>query len=422
MSQPSEPELQGPGGSESKQGKAAIVFILITVFIDTLGFGIIIPVLPPLIMELAGLGIADGASWGGCLAAVFGISQFFMAPLLGNLSDRFGRRPVLLLSLAALGIDYILMGFAPTLAWMFVGRLLSGGFGATFATANAYVADVSAPTDRAANFGLIGATWGVGFAMGPAIGGILGEFGSRVPFFVAAGLSLLNVVYGYFVLPESLRPTDRRPFEWLRANPIGALQQIRKYPVVFGFLLVMLPYLFAHDANPATWTWYTMKKFNWTMSDVGWSLTAVGAAMFVVQGWLIRVVIDRVGERSAVYIGLGFMTFGFFGFSFATQSWMMYVLIIPFCICGLAAPALRSLMSNKVPANAQGELQGAISSLMSATAVVAPVVMTQVFSVFADENTTYYFPGASFFLAGVLVMVSISVFVFVSLRQSEAPA
>jgi len=239
----------------------AILFILVTILIDTIGFGMIAPVMPELIRGMTGEGFAEAARYGGMLMFLFAAVQFFAAPILGNLSDRFGRRPVLLISLAALGIDYIIIALAPTLVWLFVGRAIAGAASATFATANAYIVDVSPPEDRAKHFGYLSAAWGLGFMLGPAIGGMLGEFGPRVPFWAAAGLSVLNVLYGLFVLPESLSASSRRDFVWKRANPVGALLQIRKYPVVLGLLIVLIPYQIAHDANPAVWGYYTMHRF-----------------------------------------------------------------------------------------------------------------------------------------------------------------
>jgi DHA1 family tetracycline resistance protein-like MFS transporter len=273
-----------PSPAQPAARKRATIFILITILLDTIGFGIIAPVMPELIMELTGEGIGQAARYGGWLLFIYAVMQLFFAPILGNLSDRFGRRPVLLCSLTAFGLDYILMGMAPTLTWLFVGRALAGVFGATHATANAYVADITAPDQRAKSFGLIGATWGIGFMIGPVVGGLLGEYGPRVPFFAAAGLALLNVVYGSIVLTESLSEENRRPFAWKRANPIGAIHQMRRYPVVIGLFFAVVFYQIAHDANPSTWSFYTMLKFGWSERDIGLSMGAVGLMMAIVQG------------------------------------------------------------------------------------------------------------------------------------------
>jgi len=388
----------------------AIYFILITILIDTIGFGMIAPVMPELISQLTGEGFAEAARYGGMLMFLFAAVQFFAAPILGNLSDRFGRRPVLLISLAALGFDYVLIALAPTLAWLFVARFISAIASATFATANAWVADVSPPIERAKHFGYLSAAWGLGFMLGPMLGGLLGEYGARVPFWAAAVLSLVNVLYGYFVLPESLAEESRRPFDWKRANPVGALFQIRKYPAVFGFIIALVPFQIAHDANPAVWGYYTMHKFDWSVSDVGWSLFAVGATIMFVNALLVGPAIARLGEKGAVVVGYSATALSFCGFAFATQSWMMFAAIFPFALVGLAQPAIRGMMANLVPADAQGELQGATASVMSLTMIVSPVFMTQLFYGFSREGAPIDFPGAPFLAAGILVLISLALF------------
>ena len=386
--------------------------MLITVALDSTGLGIIIPVTPELIMELTGEGVSAAAVYGGWLLFLYAFMQFFCAPLIGNLSDRFGRRVVLLASLFAFGLDYLLMGFAPNLMWLFVGRMLAGICGATHSTANAYVADVSDPEVRAQNFGLLGAAWGLGFIIGPVIGGLLGSAGPRAPFFMAAGLAFANMVYGFLVLPESLPPANRRPFSWRRANPLGAVLHMRRYPLVMGLIAALLLYQIAHDANPSTWTFYTMKKFGWNERDIGYSLGFVGVMIALVQGGLIRRVIPRLGERRAVLVGLALAALGFTGFAFSSSGWMMYAFIVPFSMGGLAIPSLRGLMSKNVPADEQGELQGATTSLVSLTAIVAPLLMTQLFGYFTAEEAPFQFPGVAFFAAGVLVLGSIALFRF----------
>jgi DHA1 family tetracycline resistance protein-like MFS transporter len=383
-----------------------MLFILITVLIDTIGFGIVAPVTPELIMELTGQPISEAALYGGWLMFLYALTQFFAAPILGNLSDRFGRRPVLIASLFTLGLDYLLMALAPTLEWLFVGRAIAGIAGATFATANAYIADVSDPEMRAQNFGLLGSAWGLGFILGPVIGGLLGEYGPRVPFFAAAALAGANVLYGFFVLPESLPTEARRPFSFKRANPIGALAQMRKYPGVLMLFGALVLYQLAHDANPSTWTYYTMLKFGWSERDVGLSMGVLGISMVVVQGLLIRIVIPKLGDRRTVLLGLAVMATGYLGFSLAGEGWVMLVFIVPFALGSLAMPALRSILSHRVGPDAQGELQGAMSSLMSLTAIVAPVFLTQLFGYFTSASAPVYFPGAPFMTAAVLTMGS----------------
>lgn len=388
----------------------AIYFILITILIDTIGFGMIAPVMPELVSQLTGEGFSEAARYGGSLMFLFAAVQFFAAPILGNLSDRFGRRPVLLISLAALGLDYVLIALAPSMIWLFIGRFISAIASATFATANAWVADVSEPADRARHFGFLSAAWGLGFMLGPVLGGLLGEIGSRVPFWAAAGLTCVNVLYGFFVLPESLPEGMRRKFEWRRANPIGALAQIKRYPAVLGFIVSLVPFQIAHDANPAVWGYYTMHKFAWSVSDVGWSLFVVGATIMAVNATLVGPAILRLGEKGAVFVGFSAMSVGFGIFAFASESWMMIAGIFPFALVGLAQPAIRGMMANLVPANAQGELQGATASVMSLTMIVSPVFMTELFYGFSREGAIIDFPGAPFLAASLLVLLALGLF------------
>jgi len=406
----SEPETHPGRGPRPKASRRALAFIFVTVLLDMIGFGIVIPVLPELIMELTGGGLSEAAVYGGWLLFLYGAMQFVFSPVIGNLSDRFGRRPVLLFSLLMFSLDYTLLGFAPTIGWLFVGRALAGVAGATGATASAFVADVSPPEERAANFGLIGAAFGLGFIIGPVLGGVLGSYGPRVPFFGAAALAFLNVVYGFLVVPETLPASERRPFELRRANPVGALLQMRRYPIVIGLFGAFVFYQLAHDANPSTWSYYTMLKFDWTEREVGYSLGFVGVMFAIVQGGLIRYVIPRMGEERAGYFGLATMTFAFLGFAFSTESWMMYVFIVPFALGSIATAAARGIMSNAVPANAQGELQGATTSLMSLTAIVAPLLMTQLFGYFSSDGAPVYFPGAPFVAASALTVLSFLAF------------
>ncbi len=391
-------------GSGSGGSRHSLAFIMITIMLDSIGFGIILPVVPELIMELTGEGLTEAARYGGWLLFSYALMQFVFAPVLGNLSDRFGRRPVLLCSLAVFGLDYLVMAAAPSLAWLFAGRIVAGMMGATHTTANAYVADVSPPETRAQNFGMIGAAWGFGFILGPVIGGLLGDLGPRVPFVAAAGLAFVNVIYGLVVLPETLPRESRRPFQLTRANPIGALAQMRAYPFVIGALASVVLYQIAHDANPSTWTYYTMLKFDWSEREIGYSMGAVGALLTLVQAGGIRIAMAWLGDRRCVFVGLSFMAIGYAGFAASSESWMMYVFMVPFALGGIAMPALRGILSNEVPGNAQGELQGAISSIGSLTAIGAPVFMTQLFGLFTASATPVYFPGAPFLAASVLVV------------------
>jgi len=384
--------------------KPALSFIFVTLLIDVIGFGIIIPVIPKLIMELTGGGMSDASVYGGWLMFAFAAMQFIFSPILGGLSDQFGRRPVILISLFGFGLDYILVALAPSIGWLFVGRIFAGITGASFTAASAYIADVSTPEKRAQNFGMIGAAFGLGFIIGPVIGGILGQYGARVPFFAAAGVTLLNWLYGYFVLPESLSKENRRSFDWKRANPIGSLMHLRKYPVISGLVISLVCIYVAAHAVQSTWSYFTMEKLKWDEAMVGYSLGVVGILVSLVQGLLIRYTTPLFGPKKSVYIGLALYTFGLILFAFASQSWLMFVFLVPYCLGGVAGPALQALMSNQVPANEQGELQGALTSLISVTSIVGPPLMTGLFAFYTKPTAMVYFPGAPF-LAGALFML-----------------
>jgi len=391
----------------ASQKKSAIGFIFITLLIDFTGFGIIIPVLPRLIEELTGSGLSAAAVYGGWLTVSYSVMQFISAPILGGLSDRFGRRPVLLASLFGLGVDYIFLAFAPTIVWLFVGRIFAGITGASFTTAQAYIADVSEPEKRAQNFGMVGAAFGIGFIVGPVLGGIFSQFGLRVPFLIAAGLALVNWLYGYFILPESLELKNRRAFDWKRANPVGSLLQIRKYPALTGLLAALfLLYISAH-AVQSTWTFYTMEKFQWSETWVGYSLGFVGIVVGVVQGGLIRIIIPKIGQVKAVYYGLILYVAGFVLFAFATEGWMMFAFMLPYGLAGIFGPAMQGLISNGVEANAQGELQGVTAGLMSATSIIGPLIMTNLFAYFTSAKSPVFFPGAPFIFAAILTIAGI---------------
>ena len=384
----------------------ALLFIFITVLVDVIGLGIIIPIVPKLIENLTGLGINEASKYGGWLLFSFAIMQFIFSPILGGLSDRFGRRPILLLSLFGLGLDYIFHAFAPSIAWLFVGRIIAGIMGASFSTATAYIADISSPEKRAQNFGLIGAAFGLGFIIGPVIGGISSKWGTNVPFLIAAGLTLLNVIYGYFVLPESLSKDNRRAFEWKRANPISSLKNLRKYPVVSGLVISLVLTFIASHAVQSNWSFYTMYKFNWTAEIVGYSLAVVGVLVAFVQGFLIRKVIPRLGQVKSIYLGMSFSALGLLLFGLASESWMMFAFLIPYCLGGIAGPSIQGVISSQVPANEQGELQGALTSLMSLCGVFGPLLMTNLFAFATAKNSTFHVPGAPFFLASCLTLVS----------------
>ncbi len=386
--------------------KAAISFIFITLLLDVTGLGLIIPVFPQLIGELIDGNMSEASQWSGLLTFAYAIMQFVCAPIVGNLSDQYGRRPVLLLSLLGFGIDYIFLSLAPTIWWLFLGRVIAGMFGASFTTATAYIADISTEKNRAQNFGMIGAAFGIGFIIGPGIGGLLGELGPRIPFIAAAMLTLLNVVYGYFVLPESLPKEHRRPFEWKRANPLGSLMQLKKYKGVGGLIISLVFIYIAAHAVQSTWTFFNIEKFRWSNSLMGISLTVIGLLVALVQGVLIRYTSPKLGNEKSIYIGLGLYSLGMLLFSVANQGWMMFAFLVPYCLGGIAGPALQSLISGNVPKNEQGELQGALTSLMSATSIIGPLLMTNLFAWFTRPEGSIKFAGAPFLAGAILMFIS----------------
>ena len=391
----------------AEQRKAALGFIFVTLLLDVIGFGIIIPVFPKLIEELIHGSLSEASVYSGWLMFAFSITQFLFSPVLGNLSDRFGRRPVLLISLFGFGLDYLFLVFAPTIAWLFVGRIIAGITGASMTTATAYIADISTPEKRAQNFGLVGAAFGLGFIIGPVIGGVLGQYGSRVPFYAAAGLTFLNWLYGYFILPESLAPENRRPFNWRRANPVGSLLHLKKYPVVAGLIGSLVFIYIAAHATQSTWTFFTMEKFNWNEAWVGYSLGFIGLMVVLVQGGLIRYINPKLGNKRSIIYGLGLYVLSFTLFAFATESWMMFAFTIPYCLGGIAGPAIQGFISGQVPPNEQGELQGALTSLISVTSIIGPPLMTNLFAFYTNDKGAVYFPGAPFLLGALLTLISL---------------
>lgn len=381
--------------------------VAMALFIDSLGIGIIIPVAPQLVMELTGLGIADAAPIAGWLTLAYASMQFIFSPILGNLSDRYGRKPILLASLAALAVDYVLMGLAPTLLWLFVGRVIAGIAGATFATANAVVADIIPADQRAKYFGLNGAAWGMGFIVGPVVGGLLGQYGSRVPFFAAAVFTALNFLIALAVLRETLPTGERRGFSARRATVFGALRSMRAIPGALLLLFVLFMYQIGHDTLPSTWAWMTMEKFGWAERDIGISLAVLGLGTAVVQGGLVGIFTRRLGEHRAALIGLAGGAVGFLGYALATTPWMLFASVPLACLIGLTMPSIRAILSRQVPANAQGELQGAIAGIVSFTAIVTPFTMTHLFS-FATSSL--HFPGAPFVAAAISLLLGAVVF------------
>ena len=398
--------------------KAALGFIFLTLLIDITGLGIIIPVLPKLIEELIHGNISTASRYAGWLTFTYAIMQFLFSPVLGNLSDKFGRRPILLFSLFGFGVDYIFLSFAPTIGWLFIGRAVAGITGASYTTATAYIADISAPADRAKNFGMVGAAFGLGFIIGPVIGGMLGEYGSRVPFMVAAALTFLNFLYGYFVLPESLDITNRRPFNWKRANPFGAFKQLKRYPAVAVLAISFFLLYMAGQSVQSVWSFFGIERFKWSERMIGISLGMVGLLVGLVQGVLIRYINPKLGNTKTIYIGFSMYALGLVLFAFATKGWMMFIFLIPYCLGGISGPALQSIITGHVPANEQGELQGALTSLISATSIISPVIMTGLFAHFTAKSTQIYFPGAPFML-GAILMIAAAIVAYKVLSNEE---
>lgn len=389
------------------QNKSGILFILITILIDCIGFGIIIPIMPELIQQLTGGDISEASRYGGWLLVAYSIMQFLFSPVLGSLSDQMGRRPILLISLFGMGVDYIFLAFAPSIGWLFLGRIFAGISGASITTASAYIADVSPPEKRAQNFGLIGAAFGLGFIIGPVIGGVFAQYGIRVPFMIAAGLSLINWLYGYFILPESLKLENRRKFDWKRANPIGALKQIRKYPSLLGLLIALLILYLAAQSTQSIWSYYTIEKFNWNAAWVGYSLGFVGLTVAIVQGGLIRIIIPKFGNKRSIQMGLILYVLGFVMFSLASKGWMMFAFMMPYALAGVTGPAIQGIISKEIPPNEQGELQGIMTALMSIASIFGPLLMTNLFFYFTAKDTPVHFPGAPFMMAALLTCLAI---------------
>lgn len=399
------------------QSRLTLVFILVTVFLDIVGLGIILPVLPGLIMELtSGDNVANAAVIGGYLVFVYASMQFLFSPILGNLSDRWGRRPILLLSLVGLAFDYLLMAWAPTLIWLFVGRVLSGICGAAMGTATAYVTDITPKEKRSQRFGLIGAAFGLGLIVGPVIGGELGELGARAPFYLAAILATANVVFGYFVLPESLSKFRRRRFDLKRANPFGAILAFRYLPVVLVLLGALFLFALAGQTYPNVWNFYTIRQFDWSPSQVGRSLGVFGILFALSQAVMIRPAVKYLGVAPTVMTGLALAVVAFIGVSLVSRELGLWFFLVVGSFSAIAAPALTSLLANSVKANQQGELQGAINATNALTAIIAPVAATQMFSFFTSEAAPMYFPGAPFFAAGMLVAGSAALFIYGAFR------
>ncbi len=391
--------------------KKALLFIFVVIMLDATGLGIIIPSLPSLVAETAHVSLEESKSYYGIILSAYALMQFIFSPIIGGLSDRFGRRPILLLSMLGLGIDYVVMYYAPDLTWLVVGRCVSGALGASYTTATAYIADVSSPENKTKNFGMVGAAFGIGFVIGPAIGGVLGDLDIRSPFLFAAGLSFLNLLYGVFVLKESLPAEKRRPFNLLRSNVIGAVVQIVKYRSLGLLFLVVFLYYLAGMAIHTSWVYYTQEKFAWSKMDVGISLAVVGICIAGVQGGLAGFFSKRMGDVRTVYFAMAIFFFSLLGIGFSTAGWMLYVLMIPYAFTGLAGPAIQAIMSNNTAEDAQGELQGSITSILSISEIIGPLLMMWVFTlttVGVETGKKVY--GSPYFVASVFVVLAVLLF------------
>lgn len=397
---------------------ASVRFIILTVLIDAIGFGIIMPVLPSVVMRLGHVGLARATEIGGWLGMIYAAVQFVTGPLVGNLGDRFGRRPILLGSLAGFAIDYALMGFAPTLSWLFIGRALAGLFGASFGPAGAALADISTPADRARLFGMIGAAFGVGFVIGPAIGGLLGEFGERAPFHAAAILAAANFLLGLAVFPETLASDRRRPFQWRRANPLGAVLALKQLPGVLPLAFALFWWNLAGMVYPAAWSWFTIAAFGWSPGMIGLSLTWVGLLMALSQIFLVGRLVKTLGERRAAEFGIFAAVGGFIIDAIVPKGWMLFPAMLVIGLQATVMPAMSGLMSRRVPADQQGELQGFNGSIAAIGSILAPALYNPTLAWFTGPAAPFHFPGIVFVLAtiaGVIALVTL-----IALRPAPA--
>jgi DHA1 family tetracycline resistance protein-like MFS transporter len=390
-----------------KNSNKGLVFILVTVLIDVIGIGLIIPIMPALYQELTGGTVSESSTYSAYLVFVYSLMQFIFSPIIGGLSDKYGRRPVLLFSLFGFGVNYIFMALSPSIAWLFVGRIIAGITGASFSAANAYIADVTPFEKRAQSFGLVGAMFGLGFIIGPTIGGLLGEMGTRVPFYVAAGLSLANWVYGYFFLPESLPADKRREFDFKRANPIGSVVNLRKNKFVFSLTAALFLVYVSGFATQGTWSFYTIERFQWSEAKIGISLGFIGLLAALVQGGLIRYIIPKIGLEKSLFLGLIMNSVGLLGFGLVSQEWLLYGVMVFNALSGLANPSFQGIITSKVSADEQGELQGGLTSLMSIAAIVGQPLMLGLFRIFTKDGAPVYFPGMPFLVGSLLSTISI---------------
>ncbi|MEO0900835.1 MAG: MFS transporter [Bacteroidota bacterium] len=390
-----------------KSKKTALLFIFITILVDVIGIGIIAPIIPEFIMQLTGEGNHKAVIYGMWLTTAFAGMQFLFSPVMGEISDRYGRKPILLLALLGLSFDYLVHAWAPTIAWLFVGRFLAGITGASVTVATAYIADISTVEEKAKNFGLIGAAFGLGFIIGPGIGGFFGDINIRLPFYIAAGLTFANFLFGYFLVPESLSEEKRRPIDKMKMIPGVSLVALRRYKgvliLIFAFFMANL----AGQALPSVWSYYCIELFQWSPKQIGVSLVVVGLLVAFVQGFLVGKVVEWFGKRKVVTIGFLLWTLGMFLFSQADEPWMLYAFLIPYALGGIAGPTVQGIISNQVSEKEQGILQGSITSLVSITAILGQLIFAPVFYYFIRPETTFYFPGAAYALGAIFLLIAL---------------
>lgn len=404
---------------EQKAGRRAMTFVFLAVLIDTIGFGIIIPVLPQFLMDLTGHNASQATRDAGFLVVTFAIFQFLFGPLIGNLSDRFGRRPILLFSMAMFGANYLLSALAPTLAWLFVGRALSGISGAIYAPANAFIADITPPEERARRFSLMGAAFGVGFVLGPALGGLIGELGPRAPFYAAAIMAGLNFIFGYFVLPETLPKERRRAFDIRRANPLGALFSLGKYKSVIAVIASIFLWFLAFQVYPATWSFFVTLRFDWQPALIGASLAVSGVAMATVQAFFTGRIVKSFGERGAAAIGFTSGIVGMMAYVFVPFGWMIFFIPLLAAWQGVAGPAMNAIISGRVPADQQGELQGGVASANGLGAIIGPLLLTQALAAATSPGAPIHFPGAAFALAAFISLFALGLFLWATRKRPD---
>jgi MFS transporter, DHA1 family, tetracycline resistance protein len=399
--------------------KYAITFVFITVLLDMVGFGLIMPVLPALIQDVGKLDIGHASLIGGWLFAAFSVTQFLFGPTMGNLSDAYGRRPLLLLAVAGLGVDYLIMALAPNIAWLFVGRLFAGFCGASYVVANAFIADITAPEDRAKAFGMMGAAFGLGFVIGPAIGGLLGTFGPRVPFYAAAAVSVLNLIFGYFILPETLAAAQRRKFEWARANPIGTFKVFGTYKGVMPLCVVMAIYFFASAIYPAIWPFWGAAKFHWSAATIGLTLAGFGIIMAIVQGGLTGLALKYASEWTLALVGMIVGVLMLIGYGLAGSFTVVMILLVIHGAEGFVHPMLTSMMSREVPPDAQGEMQGGMAGIQSLAMLIGTVFFSQIFGYFLLPAAPFISTDIAFYAAAVFMALSLVMFLIYAKKPDE---